>query len=425
MTSTADFRKSIVRFLCTDQLGFLDAREAEWMRNLRWLDRSGLALPLAARFEALRPGAQVPCAVRTALRSRLADNQKRMERMLEFFQEAVRALDSSQVRYCCVKGFSLIPDCFDTIRERHQIDLDLLISPQDLGRAQRAFEQLGYSAQRADNSGEVRLVRPWKRHLGVHAYLYQMPQPPPVELHTQVWEGGDEQIPLPSLSGFLGAAETHEVCGVEFTRLRPAHHFVYLLLHIFRHFLGSWTRLLSVYEVATFIRTRGSEDDVWSEAGQIMEQDKVLASACALVLGLVDGVFPTEMPPPLRNLRARSLSAESALWLERHATAWLFADPPGSKLSLLALRQFWTDGRSWRRYLRRRLLPIRKLHPLSDEAVKSTKRVLAYRAEEGLYRATRAWFHVQSDFEYLSAWLRWTQREQAPAGGRQRVVDQF
>ena len=104
------------------------------------------------------------------------------------------------------------------------------------------------------------------------------------------------------MSGFHDAAEIHEICGVEFTRLRPAYHFVYLLLHIFRHLLGSWTRLLSLYEVATFIRKRKSEEDVWADAAQIIEKDKVLASACALVLGLVDCTFPIDMPAPLRQI---------------------------------------------------------------------------------------------------------------------------
>jgi Uncharacterised nucleotidyltransferase len=425
MKNAPVLRKNIVRFLCTDRLEFLDARETEWMKNLRWLDRSGLALPLAARFEALRPGARVPLAVRAALRSRLRDNQTRMERMLEFFRETVRALDGSHVRYCCVKGFSLVPDCFDSIRERHQIDLDLLIAPQDLRRAQNALEQLGYQVQRAEDSGEVRLVRPWKKHLGVHAYLYQTPEPPAIELHTQVWEQDIDEIEFPSLSGFLDAAEVHEICDVDFTRLRPAYHFVYLLLHIFRHLLGSWTRLLSLYEVATFIRTRSGEDDVWAEAAQIIDRDKVLASACALVLALVDCTFPTDMPPPLGRIGVRSLSAESALWIERHATAWLLADPPGGKLSLLVQRQFWADRGLWRRYLRRRLLPFRKPHPLSDEAMKSTRSGLTYRAEESWYKASRAWYHVRSDFEYLTAWLRWTKPGQARAEASQRIVDQF
>ena len=38
--------------------------------------------------------------------------------------------------------------------------------------------------------------------------------------------------------------------------------------------------------------------------------------------------------------------------------------------------------------------------------MKSTKSGLAYRAEEAWYKASRAWYHVRSDFEYLGAWLR-------------------
>jgi len=423
MTDALVLRRKIVQFLCTDRLEYLNASETEWMRNLPWLDRSGLALPLAARFEALRPGARVPSAVRSALRSRLADNQRRMERMLEYFQEAVRVLEGSQVRYCCVKGFSLIPDCFDTIRERHQIDLDLLIAPQDLNRAQGALERLGYRVQCADESGEVRLVRAWKKHLGVHAYLYQPPEPPPIELHTKVWESEADEMEFPLVSGFSDAAEDHEVCGVAFCRLRPAHHFVYLLLHIFRHLLGSWTRLLSLYEIATFIRAHSSKDDVWAEAIQIIESDKVLASACALVLSLVDATFPSDMPSHLRQICARSLSPESAIWIEHYSTAWLLADPPGSKVSLLVQRQFWPDRQAWRVYLTRRLLPFRKPHQLSDELVESTKRGLAYRVEEAGYKVSRAWYHVRSDFEFLRAWLRWTQEAQTRTGPARQVVN--
>jgi len=416
-------RKKIVRFLCTDRLEQLDASETEWMKNLRWLDRSGLALPLAARFEALRPGARIPSVVRSALRSRLADNQRRMERMLEYFQEAVQVLDGSQVRYCCVKGFSLIPDCFNSIRERHQIDLDLMIAPSDLGRAQACLERLSYQVQRADESGEVRLIRPWKKHLGVHAYLYQLPEPPPIELHTKVWEPDADEVEFPSMSGFSNATEGHEVCGVVFRRLRPAHHLVYLLLHIFRHLLGSWTRLLSLYEVATFIRTHKSEDDVWSEATQIIESDKVLASACALVLGLVDSTFPSDMPPALRQICVRGLSAESAVWIEQYSTAWLLADPPGSKVSLLVQRQFWPDRQAWRGYLMRRLLPFRKPHQLSDEVVELAKRGLAYRVEEAGYNLSRAWYHVRSDFEFLRAWMSWPPKDQTRTGLAREVVN--
>lgn len=57
--------------------------------------------------------------------------------------------------------------------------------------------------------------------------------------------------------------------------------------------------------------------------------------------------------------------------------------------------------------------------------MKSTKSGLAYRAEEARYKASRAWYHVRSDFEYLGAWLRWTQQGQARADDSQTVVGQL
>jgi len=419
-------RKMVVRFLGTDRLELFDGvKEKDWRRNLRWLDRSGLALPLAARFEALQPGTAVPGGIRAALQSRLMDNQKRMERMLGFFHQANQALAVSRVRYCCVKGFSLIPDCYDGIRERHQVDLDFLVAPHDLKAAQSAIEGLGYRVQRADGSGEMRFIKPWKKHLGAHAYLYQLPEPPPIEVHARVWEPEVEAIDFPTLSGFLDATEIHEISGVQFPRLRPAHQFVYLLLHIFRHLLGSWTRLLSLFEVATFILARSGEGEMWTEVGQIIGKDKRLASACALVLGLVDDAFPAELPQPLREVYQRSLSAESALWMGSYSTPYLFADPPGSKLGLLVQKQFCSDDRVWQRYLLRRLLPTQRPHALSDEATTSTRKTLAYRAEDTWYRTSRLWYHLRSDCEYLMACLRWERLKQTHPSFLRRVVDEF
>lgn len=404
-------RRKILRFLVSDSLElFLGIDEETWRRNFLWLDRSGLALPLAARFEARRPGSVVPASVSAALQSRLRDNHRRMERMLEFMHETTRALNAAGVRYSCVKGFSLIPDCFDGIRERHQVDLDFLLAPQDLQLARSAIEALGYQVQHVSSSGEMRLIRPWKKHIGIHGYQYQLPEAPPIELHTRFWEVNHDEIEFASLVDYAYSSEPHEICGIEFPRLRSADHFLYLLLHIFRHLLASWTRLLSLYELATFMRTRSAHQEVWEEAAQLIGADKRLSSVCALILGLVDVAFPQELPVALHEIYKKNLSLDSARWLDRCATAWLLADPPGNKLNLLVQKQFWTDGNVWRRYLRRRLLPIRAPHKLSDEVIQPTRRALAYRAAELGYQASRAWYHVKSDFMYLLALVGWTRR---------------
>lgn len=424
MNELLTLRQKILRFLVSDSLElFLGIDEDTWRRNFRWLDRSGLALSLAARFEARRPGSVVPVNVSAALQSRLRDNHMRMERMLEFMQETTRLLNAAGVRYSCVKGFSLIPDCFDGIRERHQVDLDFLVAPQDLQLARSGVEALGYQVQQVSSSGEMRLIKPWKKHMGIHGYMYQLPEAPPIELHTRFWEVNHDEIDFASLANYAYSSELHEVCGIEFPRLRSADHFLYLLLHIFRHLLASWTRLLSLYEVATFMRTRRDHEEVWAEVARLIGTDKRLSSVCALILGLVDVAFPQELPAALRRIYKGHLSLDSARWLDRCATAWLLADPPGNKLNLLVQKQFWTDGDVWRRYLCRRLLPIQMPHKLSDEVSRPTRRALAYRAEELRYQTSRAWYHVKSDFTYLLALVGWTRRRTLDGNSVYQIAD--
>src|ERR1700733_2452406 len=121
MATNISFRQRVVRFLGASEPDTLTGiSEEEWKGNLRWLDRSGLALPLAARLK-ISGSAGIPAPIRDALRARLLDNESRMQTMLGFFAEVTQALSESGVHYCSVKGFSLIPECFSHIAERHQV----------------------------------------------------------------------------------------------------------------------------------------------------------------------------------------------------------------------------------------------------------------------------------------------------------------
>jgi hypothetical protein len=412
VANVLSFRKKIAYFLATDELALLPASdEQEWNKHFPWLDRSGLALPLAARLEALGSEIPVPIPIAQTLQTRLADNEMRMTELLRFFQEATNALTSSGVRYCCVKGFSLIPECFAGIRERHQVDFDFLVDPRHLSLAQGAIEKLGYHVQRSGASGEVRLTKPWKRYLGIKAYLYQLPEAPPIELHSDIWEPEADVVQINPPHGFLDACESHELSGVQFSRLRLAYHFVYLILHVFRHLIGSWTRLLSLYEIAAIIRAHSSDDDLWREVSAIIAEDKSLGPAAALVLGLVTLTFPlpaaVAFPRTLKTLCVRGISSESSLWVASFSAECLFSEPPGNKLTLLVQQQFSANRQVWRKYVFRRLFPVSKTHGLSDDPGKATKRALSYRVEDLRYTLTRAWYHVRSDYEYLIAKIRW------------------
>ncbi len=408
MTKIPPFRKAVVAFLATDDCASLDAYTAEdWVDQFRWLDRSGLALPLAARILESRHTSRFPDPVVRALTIRLRDNEGRMKSILELFCDIQAALATERISFCCLKGFSLFPEVYGFIRERHQLDFDLLIDPRDAGRAVTAVKSLGYTLTKKGPADEMRLTRSWKRHLTADSWLYQISEGPALELHTRLWEPETGVVDFPIPPGSMNHIDVRFVAGVAVPRLAPAWQFVSLVLHIFHHLVIWWVRLLSLYEVSIYLRRNRNEEDLWEEVSSILTTDARLSSACTLVLQLVKREFRVELPEALDKLCRLSLTADSSTWCENFGENWLYADPPGTKLSLLVQRQFYANREAWCAYLRQRLFP-RKVPPnLCDDASTKARRSLRYRAAEAVYQAQRTRFHLASGWQYLCAAVRW------------------
>jgi hypothetical protein len=408
MVRIPPFRKAIVAFLVANDAAPIAAfTDSDWASQFRWLDRSGLALPLAARLLEAEAISQLPRTVVRALTIRLCDNEERMKAMLDLFGRIHAALADARVSFCCLKGFSLIPEICGFIRERHQIDFDLLIDPGDEGRAIAAVELLGYTLADVAESGEIRLTRSWKKHLNADSWIYDVSEGPALEFHTRLWEPKagliDFALPQPGMNRMVVGS----IAGVTVPRLEPAWQFVSLVLHIFRHLLDSWVRLLSLHEVAVYLRSKQSDDHLWSEVSTIMEHDTRLSSACVLVLQLVKREFKAELPAVLQRLCRMYLTTDSALWCEHFSQGWLYADAPGTKLSLLVLKQFFPGNHAWHAYLWQRLFPRKTPPRLSDDVSKQERRTLRYFASESRYRAQRFGYHIDSNWQYMCAAVRW------------------
>jgi len=411
MTKIPPFRKAVVTFLATSQVPMLEAwKEDDWVKEFFWLDRSGLALPVATQLlDGASTRQQIPDTVLLSLEQRLNDNQRRMSAMLTFQETVQSLLAARHVRFCCLKGFSLIPDCYSAIRERHQVDFDLLIDSRDASRAAAALETLGYKPVHASGSGEMRFVRPWTRHLTANSWLYDVSEGPAVELHTLLWEPETELVEFSLRDGWMADIYMRTVNGVTIPCLAPQWQFLHLLLHVFRHLLDSWVRLLSTYEIAVFLNRERENDELWTRVRWLAEADTQLASACALVLSIVSAEFSARLPSPLGDLCHEYLSWESALWVEHFREEWLYADPPGTKLALLVQRQFCRDRMAWRSYSLRRLFPFRPPHSLSVEAVAQTRLTIHYAIDEVSYQLSRVGYHIASDWNYLRSVARWKQ----------------
>lgn len=379
----------------------------EWMRHVGVLDRTGLTLPVYARMLVSGDWSRLPQATIEALEKRRRDNTKRMEGMLEAFGHAAQALDQAGVPFLCVKGFSLFPEFLEEPWQRHQIDFDLLIAPHDADRAQMTLEVLGYKLTGIAGDGERRLRIPVAHALSHDAYLYQPQQGGAIEVHSRFWEAGAEEL---SLTLPLDAFEQAEMCTlgtVSFMRLSRHHAFLYQVMHVFRHFMGTWARPLWLYEIASFIQRNRDDDALWQRVRRLVLEDPTVAKAAALVLLATNEVFACSIPSALESVCTLPDDSPFQLWIRHYARRWILTDMPGNKLNLLLQRHFFSDRSRWRRYLAGRLIPMNARPVFCEGIEENIARGIHYRIASLRFQATRAWHHIRSGAGFAVAYVAW------------------
>jgi hypothetical protein len=379
---------------------------AEWARESGWLDRSGLALPLIDAIQKRSLEEMLPADLLASLRQSLTDNEKRMRQMLAEFTQLTQSLNGRAVSYACVKGFSLIPDWLPSIACRHQSDFDFLVAERHIEVAEEVLVSLGYRVVAKEPSGERRYATPGMEIKGKDAYLYALEESHAAELHLYFWEPEEEEIqlafPIQSLDWHL---EMHSVEGASFLRLRPAYQVTYQLLHFFRHLSGTWARLLWLYEIAQFVVNHRSDNELWREANALWQNDAKLKQVCHLVLRLAAKTFSV----PLPSLVESEVFAweECRRWLDHFSGSCLYADLPGNKASLLLMRPFFEDEKSYRRYRARRLFPMGHGHVLDERVSPVVARSLGYRLRNLGYQYSRARYHFSANLHFFALRVRW------------------
>lgn len=404
------FRRHVTTFL---GFGVFDERQKalksiqphEWQRELGWLDRSGLALPLIATIKDLDLASLLPQEVARELDRRLRDNQARMEDMFKRFAEITKRFNAAGLSYTCVKGFSLLPDYLPSCEWRHQSDFDFLVDPIDIDRAEGLLERIGYKLIVRDASGERRLATPGSTIAGRDAYLYHLQESSAAELHVQLWEAEENGITLSCPANLLDSLETHTIDGASFPRLRPVYQLTYQLVHFFRHLSGTWCRLLWLYEIARFTFVHMKEEQLWREVKVFWRKSEKLEQVCLLVLRLASKIFGVRLPEEIEA--GGEDWKECLLWTAHFSEISLYADLPGNKTSLLFLRPFFEDAAQYRSYRHRRLYPIGKGHALDERLASRKRRSWAYRVRGAWYQASRLAYHLFAGLSYARLQLQW------------------
>ena len=385
----------------------------EWVKHLGVLDRCGLTLPFYARILATNECARFPQQTIAALEQRRSDNANRMQTMVQTFSLATQALQNAGVKVICVKGFSLVPDYVEQPWQRHQIDFDFLIAPQDGLRTQSALEGIGYKLTAVAADGERRMRIPVTRAPSHNDYVYGPQEGAAIELHSSFWEADSEQSPLACPDNVFEQAELHAIGPVSFLRLSQPHAFLYQVYHFYRHFRGSWARPLWPYEIASYIDRHYSDDLLWQNVATILSADARTAEAAALVLLTATELFASPIPPALQIFCSQHSDDPIGLWVRHYARRWLLTDMPGNKLNLLLRRQCFSNPQAWRGYLIGRLVPRGKRPVLCEGIEPSVARSLNYRMANMRFQAARALYHLRTGAVLWVANIAWSKRLRA------------
>lgn len=216
-------------------------------------------------------------------------------------QEVLHAFHEANIPLILLKGAALAYTAYPRPDLRTYHDIDALIRPQDLGRAQELLLKMDYSYYEEYRANVVDSKRT--------GYNYLRKQPGSwlevlIELHT---------APHPSeigtqfdVAALWKKAQQLEILGETALTMDPVNHLLYLCWHYRFH---GFTRLLWLYDLVMMARTMGASMD-WHELVQSARQQKLAStlyyclSWCRDLFGVAipASVFASLLPPLLCRL---------------------------------------------------------------------------------------------------------------------------
>jgi predicted MFS family arabinose efflux permease len=377
----------------------------EWHSLLDFCDLSHLTLPLAQL-----PMEGMPWWVVDRLRSNLADNAKRFERLKETYREIAEALDRFGVEYIVIKGFTQAPDYVPSPGFRLQSDFDLFCQPTQIGVAQAALESIGYIPVRSKQDRRADhvppLVRPGKWMWKGNPFDADMP--PGIDLHFCLWNESAALFSVP-IGDFWDRRVLRSVEGLDFPALHPVDHLGYLSLHILRNILrGDWIVHL-VRELASFLHAHAHDNAFWANWSEM--HDDSLRSFEAIAFYYARAWFGCAVHSHVENAIA-DLHPTQFHWLRRVCGTGLENMFRRNKDSVWLHMTFLTSTRKKWTILTRTFIPTRISSISSPAVVARNKSGVPSKSKYRLrpyigYLMSRSSSHVRANLTALCRALYW------------------
>lgn len=371
-----------------------------WVRLLRWLDTSGLALYFLRRLEELGLEGTVPAKVLERLHVNLRDNTERFIRLADEAAAIRVAFEQGELVYAVSKGFSLWPDSVPQMELRSQLDLDFLIAEVDATKACHVLEARGYVL--CAISGRTWEFKTPAREEKSLIDLYKPSEQFCVELHLQ-----SDSRPNP-----LNQRQRHVHRGVSMPVLSASDIFLGQAHHLFKHLSRDSIRTSHILEFYRHVLARETDLLFWQAIREQVRLDPGSRLAVGASLLLIAQQFDQTFCKVVPLLEHFPVPAGIRLWLTRYGTHTTYCDFPGSKLYLLlqteirkysSTVQLQPSGRAT--LIPRRLPPRITVAPKGEFAAARLRRQL----KQLWYISFRARFHLIAGLQYAlerRAWQR-------------------
>ncbi len=370
----------------------------QWMRLLRWLDYSGLALYFLDHLSVLGREDLLPTLIHVGLHQRLCDNTTRTLGMIAESTAIQLQFQESSVRYAVLKGLSLWPSSVPKLELRSQFDLDFLVSEGSAPAARTILEGRGYRLY-GTSGNSLEFKRNERPGISLKD-IYRDVQSWRVELHIEPAQSHHHSQ--------LDVLEYRDLCGIAMPVPSPIDLFLGHGLHTSKHICSEFMRAAHLVEFRRHVLYRRDDIDFWDRLHHSACENRRVSVGLGVATLLITQVMGEFAPDALTNWTVRRLPASVHLWCHFYGHRVALGSFPGTKLYLLLQRELEDEGIPSKRSARRALLPSR-LPPAIIRAPPNETlhmRLRRYRMQSS-FIMHRLFFHAVEGVRYLWELRQW------------------
>jgi Uncharacterised nucleotidyltransferase len=391
---------------------FTGFSQRQWRYALRWLDDSGLALYFLNKLKANATN-EVPEWVMARLEQNFAANQQRVDDMAHRFGGLNQKFHEVGVRYVVLKGFSLVPHFCPDATLRHQGDFDYLVDDYSLPAARGVLTSAGYNQKPGVSRQDSVFVIPGTRPPSRSSDQYFAHAPHAVELHLDIWDSEQHELPLMPRLFSVERATTQHWRGFAFPALADEDAFLLQVLHACQHLFTYWIRMCCLFEIGYFLQLRASDTPLWNRIEQRVGDNSTLRDFVVITGELAAKLFAVHLPPLIR-IWGTSIPSASRIWIENYARRWAFSEVPNHRFCLfpqsklaLFLHQQYRDACALTPVVRKRVLPLSRFSRIVESLGNQPSLVLdsSWWKQQALLR--RSLFHGLASLRYVCEIPRW------------------